>query len=158
MLSQLKRLSLEVDGRYASDAELQFMTEYVQSFNLRLQTYQKLQELETTILQQAYIKIRSIDPTIFVHGKEDLSSKWKRDTSRTFRHVAVAVLMNDPDTMREHLLLWFQTIVRAFSLERHCNLTYQVLQDVIKQHLTPPQASLICPLLELARRSLGTTA
>ncbi|HEY9627776.1 MAG TPA: hypothetical protein V6C84_10780 [Coleofasciculaceae cyanobacterium] len=158
MLSQLKRLSLEVDGRYASDAELQFMTDYVKSFNLRLQTYQKLQEIESSLLQQAYAKMRSLDPTLFVHGKEEYSHKWKADTTRTLRYVAVAVLINDPDTLRERLLLWFQTILHAFGMEQTANVTYQVLQEVIKQDLTPPQASLVCPILELVRRSLGPTS
>jgi Phycobilisome protein len=157
MLSQLKHLSLEVDGRYATDAELQFMTDYVHSFNLRVQTYQKLQELEPKLLQQAYTKIQSLDPTILVRGKDNLSDKWKNDTVRVLRYVAVAVLMNDPDTLQEKFLLWFQTIIRAVGMVHPCNVTYEVLQDVAKQHLTPPQASLVCPLLELTRCSLGTT-
>lgn len=158
MLSQLKRLSLEVDGRYASDAELQFMSDYAQSFNLRLQTYQKLQEVETTLVQQTYTKMRSLDPTLFSGGKEDLTAKWKRDTLRVLRYIAAAVLLDDPDTLRERFLLWFETVMRAFGAERSCNVTYQVLQDVVKLHLTPPQAGLVCPILELTRRSLGTTS
>ncbi|MBD3880482.1 phycobilisome protein [Phormidium tenue FACHB-886] len=158
MLSQLKSLSLEADGRYATDAELQFMTDYVQSFNLRLQTYQKLQELEATLIQQAYVKLQSLDPTIFRSGQEDVSAKWKRDTLRTLRYTAVAMLINDPDTLQDLFLLWFQTIIRAFKAERACNITYQVLQDLMKHHLTPPQANLVCPILELTRRSLGAVA
>ncbi len=158
MLSQLERLSREVDGRYASDAELTFAIDYVRSFNLRLQTYQKLQELEATLIQQTYAKMRSIDPTVFNTGGVDLSGKWKRDTLRTMRYVATAVLMDDADTFRERMLLWFQTLMRAFGAQRSCNLTYQVMQDVVKQYLTTPQADLVCPLLELSRRVLGTIA
>jgi hypothetical protein len=155
MLNQCKRLSLEVDGRYASDPELQFMSDYVKSFNLRLQTYQKLQELEPKLLEQTYSKLRSLDPTLFVLGKNEVSPQWKNDTTRVLRYAAIAVLINDPDTMRERLLLWLQTLLHAFGTEQIANLTYQVLQEVVKQDLTPPQASLVCPILELARRSLG---
>lgn len=155
MLSQLERLTREIDGRYASDAELTFAIDYVRSFNLRVQTYQKLQELESTLVQQAYAKMRAIDPNVFNQGGTDLSAKWKRDTLRVMRYVAVAVLMDDPETFRERLLLWFQTIMRAFGAQHSCNLTYQVLQEVVKQSLTAPQASLVCPLLELSRRTLG---
>lgn len=158
MLSQLERLSCEVDGRYASDAELQFLTDYVQSFNLRVQTYQKLQEIEVALVQQAYTKMRSQDPNLFKNGTEDISGKWKRDTLRVLRYVAIAVLMNDPETLRERFLLWFQTIMRAFSAEKGCNATYTVLQEIVKQNLPAPQASLVCPILELTRRSLGTVS
>lgn len=158
MLSQIERLSREVDGRYASDAELTFAIDYVRSFNLRVQTYQKLQEIESMLVQQTYSKMRALDPTVFDSAGTDISAKWKRDTLRVLRYVAIAVLMDDADTFRERLLLWFQTIMRAFSAQRSCNLTYQVMQDVIKQTLTAPQANLVCPLLELSRRTLGTIA
>lgn len=158
MLSQLERLTREIDGRYASDAELTFAIDYVRSFNLRVQTYQKLQELETTLVQQTYAKMRAIEPNVFSQGGTDLSAKWKRDTLRVMRYVAVAVLMDDTETFRERLLLWFQTIMRAFGAQHSCNLTYQVLQEVVQQSLTAPQASLVCPLLELSRRTLGTIA
>ncbi|MBW4468576.1 MAG: phycobilisome protein [Pegethrix bostrychoides GSE-TBD4-15B] len=158
MLSQIERLSREVDGRYASDAELTFAIDYVRSFNLRVQTYQKLQEIESMLVQQTYSKMRTLDPTVFDSAGTDISAKWKRDTLRVLRYVAIAVLMDDADTFRERLLLWFQTIMRAFSAQRSCNLTYQVMQDVIKQSLTAPQANLVCPLLELSRRTLGTIA
>ena len=158
MLSQLERLSREVDGRYASDAELTFAIDYVRSFNLRVQTYQKLQEIESTLVQQTYAKMRALDPSIFESAGTDISAKWKRDTLRVWRYIATAVLMDDADTFKERLLLWFQTIMRAFGAQRSCDLTYQVMQDVVKQALTAPQASLVCPLLELSRRTLGTIA
>jgi hypothetical protein len=154
MLSQLERLGREIDGRYANDAELAFVIDYVRSFNLRVQTYHRLQELEATLIQQTYTQMRSIDATVFSQTG-DLSAKWKRDTRQTLRHVAVAVLMDDADTFREQMLLWFQTVMRAFEAQPSCNLTYQVLQEVVQQHLTAPQASLVCPLLELSRRLLG---
>jgi Phycobilisome protein len=158
MLSQLERLSCEVDGRYASDTELQFLTDYVQSFTLRVQTYQRLQEIEVALVQQAYVKMRSQDPSLFKNGTEDISGKWKRDTLRVLRHVAIAVLMDDPETLRERFLLWFQTIMRAFSAEKSCNVTYTVLQEIVKQNLSAPQANLVCPILELTRRSLGAAS
>jgi hypothetical protein len=158
MLSQLERLSSEIDGRYATDAELQFLVDYGQSFNLRVQTYQKLQEVETALVQQAYAKIRSTDPDLFKHGNEDISGKWKRDTLRVLRYTAIALLMDDSETLRERFLLWFQTIMRAFSAEKGCNTTYTVLQEIVKQNFPAPQANLICPILELNRRSLGVAS
>jgi Phycobilisome protein len=156
MLSQLERLSREVDGRYASDAELVFAIDYVRSFNLRLQTYQKIQELEPTIVQQTYAKMRSVDPTIFAgKNQEDLSRKCTSDIVAGLRAVSLAVLLNDSELLKEDLLLWLQTIMRALGKEQTCDLLYGTLQEVVKQHLTAPQANLICPMLELSRRTLG---
>lgn len=155
MLSQLNSLSLEVEGRYATDAELQFIVDFVESFPQRLQTYQNLQQAEAAILQQTYARVRSIDPRLLVSGVEDLTPKWKRDTVRTLRYTAAAVLLNDPETLQEQFLLWFQTIMRAFGAQRSCDVTYGAMQEAVKQQLPTQQANLVCPLLELNRRALG---
>jgi hypothetical protein len=155
MLSQLDCLSRDVEGRYATDAELQFLADYVESFPQRLQTYQKLQQAEAVIVQQTYTKMRSINPKLFYSGTEDVAHKWKRDTLRTLRYSATAVLLNDSKTLQERFLLWFQTIMHAFGAQQSCNVTYQVMQEVIKQQFPPEQADLICPVLELDRCYLG---
>ncbi|NJR48982.1 MAG: phycobilisome protein [Leptolyngbyaceae cyanobacterium CSU_1_3] len=156
MLNQMQRLSLEAEGRYATDEELSFVTDYVRSFELRVQTYQRLQVCEATIMQQVQTKMRAIDPTLFRSGNEDITTKWKRDTLRVLRYSAAAMLLDDPDTLRERLLFWFQTIMRAFGAQRSCNVTYTIMQEVVKQHLTAEQASLFLPILEVNRRMLGT--
>lgn len=155
MLSQLHKLSRDVDGRYATDDELQFVGEYLKRYRLRLETYQRLQAVESIVVQQVYAKMRSIDPTLFMHGKEDISQKWRLDTIRVLRYSAIAMLLNDPDTLRERLLLWMQSIMKAFGAQRGCRITYEVMQDVIKQHLTPSQAGIFCPILEMNRQVLG---
>lgn len=155
MLSQLEKLSLDTDGRYATDDELQFLSDYVQLFNLRLHTYQSLQLTEAAIVKQVEEKLRLRDPGFFQHGNEDISAKWRRDTVRVLRYSATAMLMNDPETLQKRFLLWFQTVMKAFSAQKSCNVTYEVMQDVVKQHLAPVQASVFCPILEINRQTLG---
>jgi len=154
MLSQLQKLSLETEGRYATDEELRFIVEYPVGFTLRLQTYQKIQAAEAAIVQQVYTKMRAIDPSLLLHGNEDISAKWKRDTIRVIRYSAIAMLLNDTDSLRERFLYWFQTIMKAFNAQRSCGVTYEVMQEVVRQHLTPVQASLFCPILEINRQML----
>lgn len=155
MLSQFAELSCVVDGRYATDAELKFITDYVESYDLRIQTYLKLQELESILVQQAYRKMQAIDSTFFSFNQADISTKWKQDTIRVLRYVAVTVLTNDPGVLKERFLLWFRTIMRAFESQSSCDTTYRVLQALVKQHLTADQSNLVCPILELTRRTLS---
>ncbi len=157
MLSQLQHLTLATDGRYATNAELQFLQDYVKSYALRVDTYQTLQASEAAIVQQVHAQMTALDPMLLRSGGEDLTVKWKRDTVRVLRYSSVAMLFNDPDTMRERFLLWFQTIMRAFGAQKSCDATYEAMQQVTKNMLTPIQASLVCPVLELNRRSLGST-
>jgi hypothetical protein len=156
MLSQIQRLSQTTEGRYATDEELRFLAEYARSFELRVQTYQKIQASEAAIVQQVLAKMRAIDPTLLRNGSEDMTNKWKRDTLRVLRYSAVAMLLNDSETLRERFLFWFQTIMRAFNAQKSCGVTYTVMQDVVKQVLTPSEANLLLPILEVNRRMLGT--
>lgn len=156
MLSQFADLSSTVDGRYATDTELKFITDYVESFDLRVQTYLKLQELESILVQEAYIKIRSIDPSLFNKGHSDMSAKWKQDTVRVLRYAAITVLMDDSAVLQERFLLWFYTVMKAFDAQHSCDLTYRVLQAIVRQHLASAQANLVCPILELTRYTLAS--
>lgn len=156
MLNQLEKLKLELDGRYASDSELQFMTDYLASYSLRASAYRKIQEAERDIISQVYAKMQAIDPTCFTVGKEDVTGKCERDTLFVLRWSALALLLNDTQVLQERVLFWLQTILRSFhDHQRRCNLTYQIMQEVVRQYLTPEEAQLFCPILELNRNFLG---
>lgn len=155
MLSQLNKLSIVTDGRYATDAELKFLADYVRTFRQRVQTYQQIQQLEGRMVQAVYERLRQIEPTLFLSDGKDITLKWKQDTIRVLRYSAIAMLLNDPLTLRERLLFWFQTIMKAFGAQKSCQLTYVVMQEVVKQHLGSEQAALFCPILEINRQILG---
>jgi hypothetical protein len=155
MLSQMQRLCMEVDGRYASDDELRFLPDYLRTYELRLQTYLQLQKLEATIFQEAYNAVLAKDPQAFRNGDQDLTSRCKRDTLHTLHYAATAMLMDDADIFQERYLIWFQSMMRAVSQQRAATLMYTALQDVIKAKLPAPQASLVLPLLAQAQQLMS---
>ncbi|MGL5065511.1 MAG: phycobilisome protein [Microcoleus sp.] len=155
MLSQLARLSMEADGRYASAEELQFLKEYFQSVNHRLSAYKKIQASEKEILRQVEAQMQSMDASLFRRGSQDVTSKWRLDTVRVLRHSAAALLTNDTERLRDRLLLWFQTILGAFQAKNSSGITYDVMKKVLKQYLTAEEASLFFPILEINRTILG---
>lgn len=155
MLSQLNHLQSQTDGRYASDAELQFVQDYLQTARLRFVTYQKIKLAEATIVQDVYDCLLTADPKLLRRGAEDLSAKWKRDTIRVLRFSATAMLLDDPAWLNERLLQWLATIMRAFGAQRSCAATYSAMQDVIRHYLSPEEAALFCPILALNQAVLG---
>ncbi|MGQ9873300.1 hypothetical protein [Leptodesmis sp.] len=44
-----------------------------------------------------------------------------------------------------------QAVMKAFGPPENWAITYQLMQDVVQQFLTPNQASLFCLILELKR-------
>jgi hypothetical protein len=155
MFVKLDKLSIEADARYASDDELEFINSYIGSFDLRKQTYLKLKSLEQKIVDQVYAKLRSQDPKLLQNAGEDVSEKWKRDTFRVLRYVALTVLIDDSENLKDQFLTWYQTIMQAFGSERSCEATYNTMQQVVKQVLDPQEVALINPVLELNRSLLG---
>lgn len=155
MLSQCEALSKVTEGRYASDTELEFLLIYAKSYPQRLTLYQKLQTLESTIVKTVHTRLMTEHPHLLQSKKQDISTKWKRDTLRTVRVSALSILLDDPTTLQERYLLWFQTVMVAFNAQKSCDMTYSIMQDVIKDLLDPDESRLLLPILELNRTALG---
>jgi hypothetical protein len=149
MLRQLARLSVEADGRYATPEELQFLKDYLQSLEMRVSAYEKIQSAEEKIIYLVEAKKRSLNANLFQLSSQDVTQVCRRDLVNVLRYAAAALLINDFDRLRDGILLWCQTIVRTFKYKRYAEVTYQVIQDVVKQHLTPEEAALFYPFLEL---------
>ncbi|WOD40701.1 phycobilisome protein [Nodosilinea sp. E11] len=155
MLTKVEALVHATDGRYASDQELMFFQSYLSSVGPRLRAYQKIQKAEQQIIAQVMAKLNAQKPSIFLVGGQDLTAKWQRDTVRVLRYSAIALLLDDPERFKEGLLMWFQTIMRAFGAQESCNLTYTAMQEVIAQHLNTEELRMFLPILELSRVTLG---
>lgn len=156
MLQQLARLSLEADGRYATATELQFLKDYLQSLEQRVCAYEKIRAAEEEIVHAVEAKKRSHSTDLFQLNAQDITQVCRRDMVNVLRYSATALLFNDCDRLRESLLLWYRTIVRSFKYESYADVTYQVIQDVVKQHLTAEEAALLQPILALNHVLLGS--
>jgi hypothetical protein len=156
MLSKLKQLGTDADGRYASDDELEFMDTYINSFDVRVNAYRQIKAAEKEIVEAVLTKLQKSHPRLLAARGEDMQNKWKQDTFRVLRHSAMTVLLDDPELLRQQFLYWFQTIMQAFGAEEACNATYLIMQDVVRQLLPKDIAELLCPILEMNRELLGS--
>lgn len=154
MLSQLKRLSLEADGRYATDAELAFLKSYGQTVRQRISGYEKIRDAEDTIMDAAEAQLMEIDSQVFHQGAQDFTDTCRRDRKNTLRHASAAMLFNDLDRLRDGLLLWQQTIVRAIKAEQPSTITWQEIPGVLREHLSAEEMDLMMPALHLTQALL----
>ncbi len=155
MLTQLSRLSVEADGRYAKTEELQFLKSYYQSLDERVSTYEKVRAAEAEIISKVEAKMRNMDPTLFRNASGDFTETWRKDIVQLLRYAAAALLFNDLDRLREGLLLWHTTIAKSYKFDRTCKTTFTVMPVVIKEYLSPQEAALFCPILDLNKIVLG---
>jgi hypothetical protein len=149
MFKQLTRLSIDADGRYATDDELKFLDDYLDTVETRISAYETIRENEEQIIYRWEAAKRGIKQDVFHMGDRDVSEICRRDMTNIFRCSATAILFNDLDRLREGLLIWYQTIVRAFKYDKYTNITYAVIQDTIKEFLKPEEVELMLPALKL---------
>ncbi|MEL6580823.1 MAG: allophycocyanin [Cyanobacteria bacterium J06621_12] len=149
MLNQLEKLSIETEGRYATEEELRLLKNYFPTVNLRLSAYQKIRDQEDNIIQKLEAKMREKQPNIFKLGASDVSAMYQRDTKIVLRMAIANLLINDLDRLRENILLWQRTIVKAFQVKHIAAMTHGTMPEVIEPFLTPEEYALIKPILML---------
>lgn len=155
MLTQLDRLTREADGRFANPSELKFLKDYLETVETRLSVYSKIRDTETQITAELGATLQARNPHIFQKGKQDYSAICQRDRQHVLRISTTAMLFGDLDSLREGFLLWYRTIINAFRDQKASQATYKVLPGIVNAHLTPEEAKLMQPALELDRSILG---
>jgi hypothetical protein len=149
MFKQFTRLSIDADGRYATDAELQFLQDYLDTVETRVSTYETIREHEEQIIYRWEAAKRGVKEDVFHMGERDVSEICRRDMTNVFRCSATAILFNDLDRLREGLLIWYQTIVRAYNYTKYTKISYLIIQETIKEFLKPEEVELMMPALKL---------
>ena len=149
MLTQLSKLSLDADGRYASDSELQFMENYLNSTELRISAYEKIRDNEEQIIEDWETERNNMKEPFFENGGEYVKSMSHRDITIILRCSATAMLINDLDKLRDGMLIWFQTVFRACGMNECSTNIYRILQEIVPRYLSPEETQLILPTLQL---------
>jgi Phycobilisome protein len=151
MLKQLNNLSVESDGRYASDSELKFLKDYLKTLELRVSAYEKIRNAEDQIVSQWAAKVLASNPNLYFKGNQDFTAICKRDRHSVLRISSAAMLMDDLENLRNGFLHWYRTIVHAFDYTQSASITYPQLAEILKQYLTPEEMGVIRPALDLSR-------
>jgi Phycobilisome protein len=162
MLTQLSQLVLESDGRYATSEELQFLKDYLNTTDQRVQAYKSVRDNEAFLIEQLNEEVKQADAKSLTgsiasvkYKDRDMSYMLKRDQKNALRIAAAAMLFNDLDFLREGLLLWHRTILKAFRVERPTQLACKFWPQVLDKYLSPDEHKLMSPFIGLIRAILG---
>ncbi|MEL4898684.1 allophycocyanin [Crocosphaera sp. Alani8] len=154
MLTQLTKLAQECEGRYANDAELEFLKDYLEEIDSRIDAYSTIRDNEKEITEQIDVQLKSENPDVFHKCGKDFSSICERDRKHTMRFLATAMLFNEQDKLRG-TLLWQSIIMRAFQDENPSNFTYKMMGQVMSKQLKDEEMKLVKPALQLVQTMLG---
>ncbi|HEY9749913.1 MAG TPA: hypothetical protein V6C63_14605 [Allocoleopsis sp.] len=150
----LEKNILEADGRYLNAQELNPLEQYLQSYKVRLETYQQLRDQSDKLVLQALRKLAQAYPEIIQqHGQ-----RCKYDMTEVLRYIAVSILRDDEVFFKEQMMSWLDTILLAHRKTSQCTIAYRALQEAINSSLSAVSSSLVRPYLDIVLQSLQSHA
>ena len=159
MLKQLHQLTVDADGRYATEEELAFLREYISSAKTRTKIYKKLREMRSDIALQTEQKVLEGNEDIFVVNGKDYKPMFHRDQGIDLRYTAATVLSGDLERLKQSLLLWYKTILKAArpnKVKTWTEMTYRVKPSIVLSTLDEEEHNYIAPILSLKKSVLGS--
>ena len=148
MLKKLSRLSVKVEGRYATENELQFINDYLSSVDSRISFYEKIREVEKEIVDVTIAKMRVENKKIFSKDSMSIDEICIRDMKIILKALTTAILIDDLERLKDGLLLWHLTIMRAMNVQNISNIVYQTMLEVVKEHLNSEEEKFVIPALQ----------
>ncbi|MEO0797115.1 MAG: hypothetical protein AAFX93_18330 [Verrucomicrobiota bacterium] len=170
----LANLLRDAEARNLTDEELDYYRSIVPEYETRANAASEIQEVGTAISG----KIAKQVTTAYRYDEfHDLSTKkCFRDISLTVKYATLAMLMGDPNWLRDKMLVWFKTILQSFRFpdikpgdsglnndqahiqklediqpfQRSIFETYTLLDQKMKEALTPESYQEIAPYLNQA--------
>lgn len=148
MLKKLSRLSVKVEGRYATENELQFINDYLSSVDSRISFYEKIREVEKEIVDVTIAKMRVENKKIFSKDSMSIDEICIRDMKIILKALTTAILIDDLERLKDGLLLWHLTIMRAMNVQNISNIVYQTMLEVVKEYLNSEEEKFVIPALQ----------
>ncbi|HEY9858288.1 MAG TPA: hypothetical protein V6D16_02200 [Candidatus Obscuribacterales bacterium] len=150
----LEKNILEADGRYLNSRELDPLEQYLQSYKVRVETYQELRDHSDKLVLQSLRKLAQAYPEIIQqHGQ-----RCKYDMTEVLRYIAVSILRDDEVFFKEQMMSWLDTILLAHRKTSQCTIAYRALQEAITSSLSPTSGTLVRPYLDIVLQSLQSHA
>jgi hypothetical protein len=149
-IPKIQELINQAQDRYLASEELGLMESYISSLPDRLKLYKFIRDREIDILQTVADQVTSELPNVAV---EDLENGIK-NLILVVRYCSMAMLLNDESFLKQRLLDWLEGIMSMRDMRRLNETLYKLLNQVMRQQLSPTQLALIQPLITAAQVTL----
>jgi hypothetical protein len=150
MNTEIKTLVYQAESRYLTPKELGLFAKSVNSMSKRLNLYQLLRDREIKIIQsvadQIEVQMPNANPKILELGIKNLIL--------VMRYSAMAIVCDSPDLLKTRLLDWLEQFTPS-DMQSVNRALYGLLNQTLKQELTPEQLALLQPLINTAQATLA---
>lgn len=150
MIPKIQELINQAQDRYLATDELGLMEGYVTSLPERLKLYKVIRDREIEFLQTVADQVASELPSV---TDEDLEVGVK-NLILVLRYCSMAMLLGDENFLKERLLSWLEGIMSMRDMRRLNETLYKLLNQVLRQNISPSQLALIQPFITTAQVTL----
>ncbi len=150
MIPKIQELINQAQDRYLATDELGLMESYVSSLPDRLKLYKLIRDREIDILQAVADQVSAELPNV---TDEELEVGIK-NLILVLRYCSMAMLLNDDSFLKERLLNWLEGIMSMRDMRRLNETLYKLLNQGLRQQLSPSQLALLQPLITTAQVTL----
>jgi hypothetical protein len=152
MITLLENVLERADGNYVSAQDLCLLDKALSSWQARKDAYSSIQAKEPEIINQAIESMRSGDR--FVSKPMDTLGvdRCQRDLTLGLRCCALAMLLEDPEMLKDRVLYWQQNIFLSMQLNYH---GYRFLWQSLQSQLPKEQSDLLSPYLKMAHEMMS---
>jgi len=150
MIPKIQELINQAQDRYLATDELGLMEGYVTSLPERLKLYKVIRDREIEFLQTVADQVASELPSV---TDEDLELGVK-NLILVVRYCSMAMLLSDENFLKERLLSWLEGIMSMRDMRRLNETLYKLLNQVLRQNISPSQLALIQPFITTAQVTL----
>ncbi len=110
--ANLQQMILNCQQKHAEDEELDLYLQIAPENEARVRAAREIREVETPIVRKVVKRIFEVYP--YEQHHELAVTKATRDVKMVVLYAALAMLVGDPQWMRDKLLLWMRSILNSF--------------------------------------------
>ncbi len=152
MITLLENVLKNSDGAYVNAKDFQLLDGALSTWQTRKQVYSAIERNESEIINYAVTAMRNGDR--FESRPMDALGvdRCQRDMTLGLRCLALAMLLQDEELLKDRVLYWQQNIFLAMQLNYQ---GYKFLGQAIKVQLPESEAELMSPYIQMAHKMMS---
>jgi hypothetical protein len=153
MITLLENVLKNSDGTYVDAKDFQLLDSALSTWQTRKQVYSAIERNESEIISYAVTAMRNGDR--FESRPMDTLGvdRCQRDMTLGLRCLALAMLLQDEELLKDRVLYWQQNIFLAMQLNYQ---GYKFLGQAIKAQLPESEACLMNPYVQMAHEMMSS--
>ncbi|GBO51549.1 phycocyanin beta chain-like [Pseudanabaena sp. lw0831] len=152
MITLLENVLKNADGNYVDAKDFQLLDKTLSTWQARKLAYSAIERKESEIISHAVTAMRNGD-RFEARPMDTLGvDRCQRDMTLGLRCLALAMLFEDAEMLKDRVLYWQQNIFLAMQLNYQ---GYKFLGEAIKARLPENQVELMTPYVQMAHEMMS---